>query len=247
VKALTAIVGRELRAYFFSPMAWVLLTFFLLVNGYVFSLIVSFLSDPRAGGSTTPLKLFFGDTFFFWLVLLFVAPMLTMRLLAEERRSGTFGPLLTAPVSESQVVVGKYLAALAFYLFLWLPTLAYVLIVARGSEVDWGPIASGYLGILGIGAVFLAVGIFGSSFTRSQIVAAFVTFALLILLFAVGFLDSLVTDDTLRSFLGYLNLLQHMDEFGKGIVDTRRLVYYLTTVVLFLFLTSRALEAKKWR
>jgi len=247
VKALTAIVGRELRAYFFSPMAWVLLTFFLLVNGYVFSLIVSFLSDPRAGGSTTPLKLFFGDTFFFWLVLLFVAPMLTMRLLAEERRSGTIEPLMTAPVSESQVVVGKYLAALAFYLFLWLPTLAYVLIVARGSEVDWGPIASGYLGILGIGAVFLAVGIFGSSFTRSQIVAAFVTFALLILLFAVGFLDSLVTDDTLRSFLGYLNLLQHMDEFGKGIVDTRRLVYYLTTVVLFLFLTSRALEAKKWR
>lgn len=247
MKALTAIVGRELRAYFFSPMAWVLLTFFLLVNGYVFSLIVSFLSDPRAGGSTTPLKLFFGDTFFFWLVLLFVAPMLTMRLLAEERRSGTIEPLMTAPVSESQVVVGKYLAALAFYLFLWLPTLAYVLIVARGSEVDWGPIASGYLGILGIGAVFLAVGIFGSSFTRSQIVAAFVTFALLILLFAVGFLDSLVTDDTLRSFLGYLNLLQHMDEFGKGIVDTRRLVYYLTTVVLFLFLTSRALEAKKWR
>jgi ABC-2 type transport system permease protein len=247
VKALTAIVDRELRAYFFSPMAWVLLTFFLLVNGYVFSLIVSFLSDPRAGGSTTPLKLFFGDTFFFWLVLLFVAPMLTMRLLAEERRSGTIEPLMTAPVSEGQVVVGKYLAALGFYLFLWLPTLAYVLIVARGSEVDWGPIASGYLGILGIGAVFLAVGIFGSSFTRSQIVAAFVTFALLMLFFAVAFLDGLVTNETLQSFLGYLNLLQHMDEFGKGIVDTRRLVYYLTTVVLFLFLTSRALQAKKWR
>ncbi len=242
-----AIFHRELRAYFFSPLAWVILTFFLLVNGYVFSLIVSFLNDPRAGGSTTPLKLFFGDTFFFWLVLLFVTPVLTMRLLSEERRSGTIEALMTAPVSETQVVAGKYLAALAFYAFLWLPTLAYVAVVARASEVDWGPIVSGYVGVLGIGAVFMAVGIFGSSFTKNQIVAAVVTFAMLIFFFAVAFLDGLVSDEALKSSLSYLNLLDHMDEFGKGIVDTRRLVYYLTTVVLFLFLSSRTLAAKKWR
>lgn len=242
-----AILIRELKAYFFSPLAWVVLTFFLLVNGYVFSLIVSFLSDPRAGGSTTPLKLFFGDTFFFWLVLLFVTPVLTMRLLSEERRSGTIEALMTAPVSETQVVAGKYLAALGFYAFLWLPTLAYVAVVARASEVDWGPIVSGYVGVLGIGAVFMAVGIFGSSFTKNQIVAAVVTFAMLIFFFAVAFLDGLVSDEALKSSLSYLNLLDHMDEFGKGIVDTRRLVYYLTTVVLFLFLSSRTLAAKKWR
>lgn len=242
-----AVASRELRAYFFSPLAYVILTFFLLINGYVFSLIVSYLNDPRAGGSTAPLKLFFGDTFFFWLVLLFVTPILTMRLLSEERRSGTIEMLMTAPVSEAQVVAAKYLAALGFYLFLWLPTLVYVGIVAQSSEVDWGPILSGYLGILGIGAVFLAVGIFGSSFTRSQIVAAIATFAMLIFFFALAFADSLVTGETLKSVLSYMNLLDHMDEFGKGIVDTRRLVYYLTTVVLFLFLTSRALEAKKWR
>ena len=247
MKAFLAVLDRELRAYFFSPMAYVVLTFFLLVNGYVFSLIVSFLSDPRAGGSTTPLKLFFGDTFFFWIVLLFITPILTMRLISEERRSGSIEVLMTSPVSELQVVLGKYFAAFGFYIFLWLPTLTYVAIVGRSSEVDWGPIVAGYLGILGIGAVFLAVGIFGSSLTKNQIVAAVATFAMLMFFFAIAFMDNLVTGETAKSVLDYMNLLQHMEEFGKGIVDTRRLVYYVTTSALFLFLTSRALAAKKWR
>ncbi|MCP4655944.1 MAG: ABC transporter permease subunit [bacterium] len=242
-----ATLGRELRAYFFSPLAYVVLTFFLLVNGGVFSLIISYLNDPRAAGSATPLKMFFGDTFFFWVVLLMITPLLTMRLLSEERRSGTIEALMTAPVSEAQVVMGKYLAALAFYVFLWLPTLVYTVIIARNSEVDWGPIASGYLGVLGIGGVFLAIGVFGSSFTKNQIVAAVITFAMLLYFFAVAFLDSLVTSDTLKGILGYMNLLEHMDEFGNGVVDSRRLVYYVTTSALFLFLSSRALAVKKWR
>jgi ABC-2 type transport system permease protein len=247
MSGFVAVFLRELRAYFLSPLAYVILTFFLLVNGYVFSLIVSFLSDPRSGGSTTPLKLFFGDTFFFWIVLLFITPVLTMRLISEEFKSGTIESLMTAPVTEGQVVLAKYLASLAFYVFLWLPTLVYVGIVAQSSTVDWGPIAAGYLGIFCIGALFLAVGIFASSFTKSQIVAAVATFAMLIFFFAIAFMDSLVTDDTLREVLSYLNLLEHMDEFGKGIVDTRRLVYYASTTALFLFLTTRSLESKKWR
>lgn len=247
MSGLLATVERELRAYFFSPLAYVILTFFLLVNGYIFSLIVSFLSDPRAGGSTTPMKLFFGDTFFFWLVLLFVTPILTMRLLSEERRSGTIESLMTAPVTEIQVVLGKYLAALLFYLFLWAPTLIYVALIARNSSVDWGPIASGYLGVVMIGAVFMAVGVFGSSFSKSQIVAAIVTFAILMFFFAIAFMESLVSSETWQSIFAYMNLLQHMDDFGNGIVDSRRLIYYVTTVALFLFLTARALEVKKWR
>lgn len=247
MNGLLATLSRELRAYFLSPLAWVVLTFFLLVNGYVFSLIVSYLNDPRAVGSATPLKMFFGDTFFFWVVLLFVTPVLTMRLISEELKSGTIESLMTAPVTETQVVVGKYLASLAFYAFLWVPTLAYVVVLGRNSAVDWGPVASGYLGILGIGAVFLAAGIFASSFTRSQIVAAIVCFAMILFFFAVAFLDGLVVSETWKEVLGYLNLLNQMDEFGKGIVDTRRLVYYVSTVVLFLFLTSRSLAVKKWR
>lgn len=247
MSGIAAVLGRELRAYFFSPLAYVILTFFLLVNGYVFSLIVSFLSDPRAGGSTTPLKLFFGDTFFFWIILLFITPVVTMRLLSEERRSGTIESLMTAPITEAQVVLAKYIAALAFYIFLWAPTFVYVLIISRYSSVDWGPITGGYLGIVGIGAVFISVGLFGSTFSKNQVVSAMITFAMLIFFFAIAFLDSLVTNETAKAALGYMNLLDHMDEFGKGIVDSRRLVYYSSTVALFLFLTSRSLAGRKWR
>jgi ABC-2 type transport system permease protein len=247
VNGILATLRRELFAYFYSPLAYVVLTFFLLVNGYVFALIVSFLSDPRSSGSTTPLKLFFGDTFFFWIVLIFVTPVLTMRLLAEERRSGTIESLMTAPVTELQVVLGKYLAALLFFVFLWLPTLVYVAIVARGSAVDWGPIASGYLGVFAIGAVFMAVGVFGSSFTKNQIVAAIVTFFFLLVLFSIGLMENLANGETAKKILGHLNLWQHMDDFAKGIVDSRRLVYYATGAGLFLFFTTRALAAKKWR
>ena len=246
MNALLATLSRELRAYFFSPLAYVILTFFLLINGGVFLLIVSYLNDPQATGSVTPLKLFFGDTFFFWMILLFITPILTMRLLAEERRSGTIEMLMTAPITEGQVVTGKYLAALLFYIFLWIPTLVYVAIVGRSSPIDWGPILSGYLGILGIGGVFLALGVFGSSFAKNQIVAAIITFAMLLFFFTIAFLDSLVSGEAAQKVLSYANLLEHMDEFSRGIVDTRRLIYYVSTIVLFLFLSSRILEAKKW-
>lgn len=246
MRGIVANLMRELRAYFLSPLAYVILAFFLLVNGYVFWFIVSILNDPRSPVGA-PLELFFGQTVFFWLVLLFITPVLTMRLLAEERRSGTIEVLMTAPVTEGQVVVGKYLAALAFYVFLWLPTLAYVALIAAYGEVDFGPVAGGYLGALGVGALFLAVGVFGSSFTRNQIVAAVVTFAILIVLFTFGLLENLVNDERAKQVFGYLNLWQHMDEFGRGILDTRRLVYYLSASAFFLFLSARILEAKKWR
>ena len=246
MKPVWATFTRELRAYFFSPLAYVVLFFFLVVNGFVFAMIISFLNDPRSPAGR-PLDLFFGGTLFFWLLLLFFTPVLTMRLLSEELRSGSIEVLMTAPVTEGQVVAGKYLAALAFYLFLWLPTLAYAGVVAYYSEVDWGPILAGYLGVLGIGALFLAVGLFASAMTRSQLVAAIITFAMLIFLFSFGLLENLVNSEPIREAFGYLNLWNHMDDFAKGIVDTRRLVYYLSGTLFFLFLTSRALEDRKWR
>ncbi len=246
MRGVTATLMRELRAYFLSPLAYVILAFFLLMNGYVFWVIVSYLNDPRSPIGA-PLELFFGQTVFFWLVLMFITPVLTMRLLAEERRSGTIEVLMTAPVTEGQVVLGKYLAALLFYVFLWLPTLAYVALIAGYSEIDPGPILTGYLGVLGVGALFMAVGVFGSSFTRNQIVSAVVTFAVLMVLFTFGLLENLVNDDRLRQAFGYLNLWEHMNDFGRGILDTRRLVYYVSASAFFLFLSARILEAKKWR
>ncbi len=246
MKGILAIMNREFRAYFFSPMAYIVAAILLAVNGLVFWLIVSYLNDPRARFGA-PLELFFGQTIYFWLVLLFITPVLTMRLLSEERRSGTIEVLMTAPITEAQVIAGKYLAALTFYCSLWLPTLAYAGILAYYSEVDWGPVAAGYLGTFGIGALFLSVGLFASALTRSQLIAAVLTFALLIPLFTFGLVENLINDPSLREALSYLNLWQHIEEFGKGIVDSRHLIYYLSATILFLFLSTKALEAKKWR
>jgi len=241
-----AIARRELKAYFYSPLAYIILTFFLLVQGYYFSIIVAYLSDPRFPAGK-PLELFFGQTIFTWLVLIFAGTFLTMRLVSEELRSGTIETLMTAPVSEAQVVAGKYAAALVFYLFLWAPTLVYVAIIRFFTPVDWGPIASSYLGIFGIGALFLAVGIFASATSKNQIVAAIVTFFCLLVLFSLGLMENLANGETAKKILGYVNLWTHMDDFAKGIVDSRRLVYYGSGIGLFLFLTTRALAAKKWR
>ena len=170
-----------------------------------------------------------------------------MRSIAEELRSGTIEPLMTAPVSEAQVVAAKYLAAVTFYLFLWAPTLVYVLIIARSSEVDWGPIASGYLGIFGVGALCMAFGIFSSSVSKSQIVAAILTFVLLTSFLFVSLAFDGTSEGVTKEVANHMNLLQHMDEFGKGIVDTRRLIFYSSTSILFLFFSSLALAARKWR
>ncbi len=247
MSGLWATFSREVKAFFYAPLAYVLLFAVLITNGYVFLLIVSYLNDPRSGGGR-PLDLFFGGTWLFWVVQLFIGAILTMRLISEERKSGSLELLMTAPVKEEEVILGKYLAALTFFVFLWLPTLGYALLIEAYSEVDWGTVAAGYLGILGIGALFLAIGLLCSALARNQVVAAMVTFALTFIFFlCIGFLEGLVNDPGLKDALGYLNVLQHMADFGRGIIDTRRVVYYLSMIAFLLFLSSRALEAKKWR
>lgn len=245
MRGVVATMQRELRSYFLSPLGWVVATGFLFFNGLTFQTILDYLNNPQAPASMTPLDFFFGGTLFFWLALLFVGPVLTMRLLSEERRSGTLEMLLTAPITEGQVVIGKYLGAFLFYVFLWLPTLLYVALLAKELPLDWGPIGASYLGTLGIGAMFLAIGLFTSAVTRNQVVAAVFSFALTFLCFLPAFLEFLVNDPKVRDALGYLNLYQHMDDFSKGIVDSRRLVYYLSVSAFFLFLASRALDAGK--
>jgi ABC-2 type transport system permease protein len=240
MKGVLATTERELRSYFLTPLGWVVATGFLFFNGLSFQTILDYLNDPRAPASMTPLDFFFGGTLFFWLAMLFVGPVLTMRLLSEERRSGTLEMLLTSPVTEGQVVLGKYLGAFLFYVFLWLPTLLYVALIARQLPLDWGPVAASYIGIL-------AIGVFTSALTRNQVIAAVFAFALTFLCFLPAFLEFLVNDPKMRDVLGFLNLYQHMDEFSKGIVDTRHLVYYLSATALFLFLASRAVEAGKGR
>jgi ABC-2 type transport system permease protein len=243
VNGVLATYRRELRAFFFSPLAYVMLFFFLVVTGVIFVYIVGQLNNPASPGGP-PLKFFFSAT---WLMLLLLGPLLTMRLVSEELRSGSIEVLMTAPVTEGQVIGGKFLAALTFYAFLWFPTLGYAIMIALYEKVDWGPVVAGYLGVLLIGALFLAIGIFSSAMTRSQLLAAMMTAALLFVLFLLGVFEGMASNDLVKRALSYVSIFNHIDEMASGIVDTRRLVFYPSGTLFFLFLASRALEDKKWR
>jgi ABC-2 type transport system permease protein len=179
-------------------------------------------------------------------VLLFFIPMLTMRLFAEEKRSGTIELLLTYPVRDGEVLAGKYLASLALFALLLALTLLYPGLVAYFTRVEWGPIFSGYLGLLLTGAVFLAVGVLVSSMTENQIVAGFGTFGILLAFWIVGW-GAEFAGGTLRGVLQYLSIGDHLDGFTRGLIDTKDLVYYVSGVALALFLTLRSLDSKRWK
>jgi ABC-2 type transport system permease protein len=246
MKALTAIVRRELIAYFSSPLAYIVMAAFLLLQGALFALIIGYLSQPGQS-SLSILQAFFGGTIFFWFFLV-VAPLITMRLIAEERRAGTIEVLLTSPVTEAQVIVGKFTAALIFYLALWLPTVVYVFMVKSQASVDWGAVAASYLGVALFGALFVSLGLFASTLTRNQIIAAVIAFTGLVILFGLPLLRGLVTSSSgLGALIDHADLWQHMADFAKGIVDTRYVVYELSLTTLFLFLSTKSLELSKWR
>lgn len=241
MKALV-IARRELAAYFLSPVSYLIATLFLLVQGYSFWLFVRILNDhPAQHGAV--LQYFFGGTVLFWLFVMFLAAVITMRLVAEERRSGTLEPLLTAPVGEPSVVVGKYLGALGFYAALWIPTLLYVVLLRAYAPADVGPIAAGYFGTLLVSSSALAIGLFFSTVTRNQILAAVLSFVTLSLLLLLGPLGRMVASPALQAIFSYIDLFAHMDELGRGIVDSRRVVYHLGWIAVALFAAARALAA----
>ncbi len=243
MKRFFAIVGREWRAYFFSPLGYVILAGFLLMNGIIFAAIVTYMNQPGAPKGQA-LNLLFTNTYF-WLFNLFVVPVIAMRLFADERKSGTLEVLLTSPVSETEVVLAKFTGGLGFFLTLWAPTLIYVFILRAQTPIDFGPVAAGYLAIVLLGGYFLAVGTFASTLTKNQIVAAIFTFAMLIPIFSAGLLEQMLNSPAAKSLVGYFNLWDHMDEFARGVVDSRRLVYYLSATAFFLFLARVSISAKK--
>jgi ABC-2 type transport system permease protein len=150
-------------------------------------------------------------------------------------------------VTEAQVIVGKFAAAMLFYIALWLPTVLYVLVLMRHSEIDLGPVLAGYFGVLLLGFLFLAVGTFASTLTDNQLIAAIIAFAVTVALFSIGLVEQLIMSSDLKAVLGHMNLWTQMDDFAKGIVDTRHVIYQLSVGVLFLFLAAKSLEVKKWR
>jgi ABC-2 type transport system permease protein len=237
---------REITSLFYSPIAYVLITVATIFNSGIFLTIVSFLADPRAGHGAV-MQYMFGGTIFFWFLILVFCPLITMRSIAEELQSGTLEGLLTAPINETQVVIAKFIASVLFWIALWVPTLAYVVIISRYSEIDLGPILSGYLATLTLGMMFLSVGLLCSAMTKNQIVSALLAFAVNMVLFLLGVVEFLSYSQSADSILGYLNLWNHMEDFGRGIVDTRHLVYYGSVTVFMLFSTIQVLQARRWR
>jgi ABC-2 type transport system permease protein len=245
------VARREVWSFFISPVAYVLLLVWLLFSGITFYyLVVIFSSQPMGASATaSPLSLFFGGTTLFYLPLFLFAPIMTMRLLAEERSSGTLEPLLTVPVSEVSLVIGKYLAAMCFWAVLWLPTLVYVWIAGSAGQgvLDPGTLGATYLGIACIGFFYMAVGLLMSAVSRNQIVAATLTFLVLAGIFLLGLGGYVFTDEEARGIFEYVGIWSQMEAFSKGIVDTRYLVYDLSLALLGVFLSVRAVQANRWQ
>ena len=248
MKAFWPIYKRELFAFFVTPLAWVLIVVFLVVQGMHFFLLVDhFAHQGDATGDETPLSAFFGNTVLLYLVLFVLVPPMTMRMFAEERRSGTIEMLMTAPVSSAAVVLAKYAAVLTTYVAMWLPTVLYLVILGRTGELDWHTAASAYLGVLLVGAGYLSLGLCASALTRSQFLAMVWTALVLLVLFILGVGEFVTREGSaMHEVCAHVSVWAHMNDFASGIVDSRHLVFYGTLVVLPLFVATRAVEAWRW-
>ena len=237
MRTAQAIAWKEIQVYFSSPTAYIVGLIFLALSGFFFA---QDLGDPFPEASLS--NFFEGAT----IILVLLAPVLTMRLMAEEQKLGTIELLLTSPVRDWEVIVGKYLASLTFLLATLALTLYYTILLFVYASPDPGPILSGYLGLILYGGAALALGLLCSTLTSNQIVAAVVAIGILLALFfadlawgSVGGMASTV--------IGELSIKSHFDDFARGVIDTKHVVYFVSFIAFFLFLSIRALEFRRWR
>ena len=248
MRALWPILKRELFTFWVTPLAWVLVSVFLVVQGLHFSVLVKNFSEMGSIESDqTPIQAFFGNTVLLYLVLFLLVPPMTMRLFAEERRSGTIEALMTAPVTPAAVVLAKYVAALATYCVMWAPTALYVVILQRSGFVDWHVVGASYLGVGLVGAGYLSLGLLMSTLTKSQFLALVLTALVLLVLFILGIGEFVTREGTaLHDVCAYVSVWAQMNDFASGIVDTRRLVFDATLIVFPLFVTTRVVDSWRW-
>lgn len=231
-----AIAKRELGSHFASPLAYVVTAAFLVINGVFFYLNLYYTQTATIRPVVQTMLT----------ILLLLSPVLSMRLLAEEQRAGTLELLLTAPVRDYEVVLGKYLAGLGFLGVMLGLTLVYPAVLLAFGQPDVGATVGGYLAVALFGAAAVAIGLFASSITQNQIVAAVVAFAILLVLWVMDGISQ-VFGGKAGEVVGYLALYPHFNGFTRGVIDTKDVVYYLSLVVAPLFLTARSLEARRWR
>jgi ABC-2 type transport system permease protein len=228
---------RELTSLFTSPVGYIAIALLTVINSFFFWIILK--NYPYA-----TLQPLLGNMA---ITLLFFAPAFTMRQLAEETKSGTAELLFTAPLTDTEIVLGKYLGALTLFLASVVVSLMYPAFLISYGDPDLGPIVSGYLGLVLLGAAYLVVGLFVSSLTKNQIVAFIGSLGILLVLFFLQAVGMRAEVPWMRELLQNLSLSHHYDEFGKGVIDLKDVVYYVSFIAFFLFLTVRSVESRKWR
>ena len=252
MRNVIAIADRELRSYFASPIAYILIGFFLLPFGVFFFLYLSdfvkrSLQMAQFGGNMNinqqVIRYVLQNAS---VIILFIMPMITMRTYSEEKRSGTIELLLTSPVTDVEIILGKFFGALGLYIAMLSVTLLYMAILFVYGSPEWRPLVAAYLGLILMGATFVSIGLLISSTTSNQIVAGVVTFVVFLLFWIIGwFADT--AGPTIGPITSWLSITEHFDDFSKGIIDTKHVLYYLSLITFGLFLTAKSVDTERWR
>ena len=254
MRNVLTLADKELRSYFASPIAYVIIGLFALLFGYfyyayLYIFIRSSAEMMQAGGGRAPninQQMIAAVLQNSAVIILFVMPMITMRTYSEEKRSGTMELLLTSPITDLQIVVGKFIGAMGLVAAMLVMTLPHVLILFWFADPEWRPIVTSYLGFFLMAGCFVAVGLFISSLTRNQIIAAMATFGVFLMLWVIDWMGTFMGPNG-QAVFQYLSITGHFEDFTRGVLDTKHLVYYTSFILFGLFLTMRSVETERWR
>lgn len=250
MKIFLTLLGREVKSFFYSPIAYVVLFYFLFLAGFNFYTQISLMNGYPT--EITVVEAFFMPALF-WFPFILSFPLITMRVYSEEFRMGTFETLTTAPVSDTQVVAAKFFGVLVFYIILWLPTLLSFVIFQQITGREAANAAGSYWGTYGLlllmGCFYISVGCLASALTKDQINAATISFTSITVLLFLGFLPDImnVTAPAIKDIFSYISAVQHMQDFSKGLIDSRPIIWYVTMTALMLFLTLQVFQYRKWK
>ena len=251
---IIALAQKELKSYFSSPIAYIVIGLFALLYGYFYVTILAYFvrqsmqlsqfQGPQAMNVNQQLiKPVLQNV---TILILFLMPMITMRTYSEEKRSGTIELLLTSPLTDFQIIMGKFLGALGLYATMLAVTFIHIGLLFLYGRPEWKPIVTAYVGLLLMGGCFISVGLLISSLTKNQIVAGMVTFAVFLLLWIITWIGSF-SGPTFDKLTSYLSIIDHFDDFGKGVLDTTHLIYYVSFITFGLFLTAKSVDSERWR
>ena len=244
------LLGREVKSFFLSPIAYVVMCFILFLTGFDFWWGVSLLN--RGPTDATVIQAFF-STFFFWITYVLIFPLITMRSFSEEFNLGTIETLMTAPVRDWQVVITKWLGCVIFYVILWIPTTLYFWAFNFATRAEAAHAPGAYLGsyllLFLMGMFYCSVGCFASVLTKNQIISAVISLVMILVLLFAGLLQFVMLDvsGTARDVFGYFSAIEHFQTFSMGVIDTRPIVWYVTMTTLMLVLTYQVFQTRKWK